>query len=95
MFCAAGGQHKDADDEFDPSKLSLLERVKFFDRPPPVAAPIVSPTRPTRTRKAVARFLTQPITSREMEKALHLTDSTNTAVTDRTKKPNSSVPAIG
>ena len=61
--------------EFDPSKLSLLERVKLFDKPPPIAAPpVLPPSRPARsTRKAIkSRFLTQPITIAEVEKARNL-----------------------
>lgn len=63
---------KVAADEFDPSKLSLRDRVKLFDRPLSVAGPAsaLPPKRPS--RKVVARFLTQPVTSREVRKALHL-----------------------
>ncbi|KAI9563176.1 hypothetical protein GHT06_010634 [Daphnia sinensis] len=59
------------EDEHDPSKLSLRERVKLFDRP--LFTDGLPPKRPGRpNRKIFARFQTQPVTSREVKNALHL-----------------------
>lgn len=58
----------DERDEHDPSELSLAERMKLFERPP-------APRRPSSPRKAgrsLERFQTQPVTSREVAEALHL-----------------------
>ena len=55
------------EDEHDPSKLSLAERMRLFERPPAPAASAPTPPSPARRRRALtSRFQTQPITVSEV-----------------------------
>lgn len=70
--------------------------MKLFDRPPirANAAHSIPPPRPRHRKAIAARFLTQPITIREMEKARSREPSTAVGTTScPAKKPP--IPAIG
>lgn len=59
------------DDELEPSKLSLAERVQLFDQK--IAETVVTNTtsqeRPSQRRRSFIRYKTQPVTSEEVEVA--------------------------
>ncbi|XP_076474911.1 supervillin isoform X5 [Bombus vancouverensis nearcticus] len=60
------------DDEFDPSKLSLAERVRLFNQKIDTEKSSVSNTMPLERhsrRRPAARYKTQPVTSEEVEVA--------------------------
>ncbi|XP_050573054.1 supervillin isoform X2 [Bombus affinis] len=60
------------DDEFDPSKLSLAERVRLFNQKIDTEKSSISNTMPLERhsrRRPAARYKTQPVTSEEVEVA--------------------------
>jgi hypothetical protein len=66
LFCVRACHHQ-ADDN-DPSKLSLTERMRLFERPP-VQSTAATTTAPRKRRPLISRFQTQPITVREVHQA--------------------------
>ena len=66
LFCVRARHHQ-ADDN-DPSKLSLTERMRLFERPP-VQSTAATTAAPRKRRPLISRFQTQPITVREVHQA--------------------------
>lgn len=81
-------------DESDPSKLSLMERMKLFERPSVQPAAVPAPVARSSPRKSGQRFKTQPVTSHEV----HLARSIRRAASSASSSPpaaQKSSPVIG
>ena len=92
-LCCIGFYKKNAftKDESDPSKLSLMERMKLFERPSVQSAAVV-PVARSRPRKSDQRFKTQPVTSHEVHQAIRRAASSASSSPPATQK---SSPVIG
>ncbi|XP_033366952.1 supervillin isoform X1 [Bombus vosnesenskii] len=82
------------DDEFDPSKLSLAERVRLFNQKIDTEKSSVSNTMPLERhsrRRPAARYKTQPVTSEEVEVASRISplNSINQCSLDTSDLPKS------
>ncbi|XP_060818498.1 supervillin isoform X1 [Bombus pascuorum] len=82
------------DDEFDPSKLSLAERVRLFNQKIDIEKCSVSNTMPLERysrRRPAARYKTQPVTSEEVEVASRISplNTINQCLLDTSDLPKS------
>ncbi|XP_026670337.1 supervillin-like isoform X3 [Ceratina calcarata] len=88
------------DDEFDPSKLSLAERVRLFNQKIDTGKSSVSNNTSSERqprRRPAARYKTQPVTSEEVEVASRISplNSLNQCLMDAGDSPKSILKSIG